>query len=257
MSSRPMLHTQPINDRSVIHWSRSFPLPAYPPALCDRTRRFYPSPANATPMDLFEAKVNCCSVPGYRFIKKTAINREIGLIFIDGACLDNGAEPEAPRQPRAGVGIVYGPKETNAPFEITLRQDDTKHTSNRAELSAAISVLTGMRFWPGEGFDNLVLATDSEYLVLGICERIHQWIARGWKTRAGKEVANRDLWEKLLAGIRKLEKSGCHIQFWLIPRDLNEADAYAKAAAAKADAQLGVTAGETVYLIESLGLGLA
>jgi ribonuclease HI len=231
------LHTRPVTDNSsnglIIS---SQPYTAYPPSLCDRTRRFYPNPANATPSDLFEPKLNRCSLPGYRFIKKTAKNREVGLVFVDGACLDNGAGDDAPRQPRAGFGVVYGPKQACAPMSHALNQVEggLKLTSNRAELSAAIVAL-GMRFWRGEGFENVVVATDSEYLVLGICERIHQWIERGWRTRAGKPVANRDLWEKILGRVRDLEENGCHVQFWLIPRELNEADEYAKAGAAVSD----------------------
>jgi ribonuclease HI len=233
-----MLHTQPISDRSEPDIINSWRFPAYPPSLCDRTRRFHPSDPKATPADLFEAKLNRCSVPGYRFIKKTASkNREIALFFVDGACSDNGADSASGRQPRAGVGIVYGPKETNGTISHALKRtnpSDPKLTSNRAELSAAIIVLN-MRAWRGEGFENIILATDSEYLVLGICERIHKWMDRGWQTSAGKPVANRDLWEGLLRRIRKLEEGGCHVQFWLIPRELNEADAYAKAGAAVSD----------------------
>ena len=42
-------------------------------------------------------------------------------------------------------------------------------------------------------------------------------------------VENQDLWEMLLAALRKQDEWGVLVQFWLIPREQNEADPYAKA----------------------------
>jgi ribonuclease HI len=42
-------------------------------------------------------------------------------------------------------------------------------TSNRAEMLAVINALL-IHFWMGEGFERIVIATDSEYVVRGICE---------------------------------------------------------------------------------------
>lgn len=50
----------------------------------------------------------------------------------------------------------------------------------------------------------------------------------GWKATARTPVANQDLWKILLENVRKLEELGCHIQFWQIPREWNEAGRYAE-----------------------------
>ena len=139
-------------------------------------------------------------------------------MYIDGCCLDNGT-PSA----RAGYGVKWS---KDSHFSSRL-EGTGPETSNRAELRAAIVAL-GLRAWNGEGFDKVVLACDSEYVVLGICERVERWKRRGWRTAAGTPVMNRDLWEQLLAKLEVQDDRGVLVQFWQIPRELNEADPLAK-----------------------------
>jgi len=66
-------------------------------------------------------------------------------------------------------------------------------TNNRMELTGAIEALTCL-----EGDDGRVaIYTDSTYVIQGIREWIHTWKRRAWKTAAGADVLNRDLWEDL------------------------------------------------------------
>jgi ribonuclease HI len=44
----------------------------------------------------------------------------------------------------------------------------------------------------------VTLTTDSQYLVKGMTEWIEGWQRKGWKNSKKEEVANRDLWERLL-----------------------------------------------------------
>ena len=151
-------------------------------------------------------------------------------MFCDGACINSG-QRDSGVDPQGGCGIVFNCKEIMPNgFHVPLENNGIPHTSNRAELRAVIHGL-GLRFWPGEGFESLVIACDSEYVVSGIADRLQKWIRRGWKTSAGKPVANQDLWKVLLEKLRELEGAGCHVQFWKIPREWNEADECAKAAA--------------------------
>ncbi|RXW16102.1 hypothetical protein EST38_g9743 [Candolleomyces aberdarensis] len=247
----PLLHTQPIPERDRFPTTLS-QFAAIPQNIADRNRRFHPEPPTATPADLFAVAKNKCSLPGYRFIRKTDRERSQALFFVDGSCLDNGAGPDAPREPRGGSAVVFSPEAWYKPIKHALELDGERHTSNRAELRAAIIAL-GLRFWTGEGFDNIIIATDSEYMVQGICERIHKWRGNGWRTSTGAAVKNRVLWEALLAKLREFEQNGCHVQFWLIPRAWNEADKYAKEAAATPDEERG-TSGitESVMMIERM-----
>lgn len=92
------------------------------------------------------------------------------------------------------------------------------------------------RHWKGEGFTTLVLATDSEYVAEGATTWIHDWVRNDWTTNTGTKVKNRDLWEMLLGELERLDESGLEIQFWRIPRWLNEtADRAAKQAATGQD----------------------
>ena len=114
--------------------------------------------------------------------------------------------------------------------------DEGAQTSNRAELRAIIAAL-GFRHWPGEGFHTCVIGTDSEYVVEGATLRAKSWIERGWKTRAGTDVKNRDLWEALLGEVERWTDDGLDIKFWKMPREWNTvADAAANRAAAGVEA---------------------
>ncbi len=71
-------------------------------------------------------------------------------------------------------------------------------TNNRMELSGAIAGLSALK-----RPCRVHLTTDSEYVKKGITEWIEGWITRGWKNSQKKDVANRDLWEKLLEQTRR------------------------------------------------------
>lgn len=160
------------------------------------------------------------------------------LVFTDGACLNNG-KPD----PKAGWAFVHGPGgpgltakpavasarlESKGPFG-----DKAIQSSNRAELRAVIAVLR-FRYWPGEGFNSMTIATDSEYVTEGSTKWAKTWIKNGWKTSAGADVKNKDLWEMLLGEAERWKDEGLTIRFWRIPREWNEiADAAAKKAAEK------------------------
>jgi ribonuclease HI len=61
------------------------------------------------------------------------------------------------------------------------------------ELTGAIMALSQLRDVPG----TLAIYTDSTYVIQGIRSWIFGWRKRGWKTAAGGDVLNRDLWEQL------------------------------------------------------------
>ncbi|KAL2139661.1 hypothetical protein VTI28DRAFT_4886 [Corynascus sepedonium] len=173
--------------------------------------------------------VTRCVIPG---------NAGKVLIHTDGACLDNGHQ-----NPRAGWAfwhgfgpsgkrlVASGRLENKGPFG-----DDSIQTSNRAELRAVIAALR-FRFWPGEGYHTVVIATDSEYVVEGSTKWAKTWAKNGWIKRVGDSVKNRDLWEALLGEIERYEEEGLAVEFWRIPREWNTvADTAAKEAAANFDA---------------------
>lgn len=68
-------------------------------------------------------------------------------------------------------------------------------TNNRMELTAALAVLEALKELPRH--PNLVLRTDSRYLIDGFSKWMAGWKRKGWRTAAGGAVLNRDLWEQL------------------------------------------------------------
>ncbi|KAM0139825.1 hypothetical protein ACHAP3_002885 [Botrytis cinerea] len=189
-------------------------------------RRFYPPLPTDTPTILFNS--------AHRFIRRTN-PREI-LIYTDGSCLSNGLGGS-----RAGCSFVISPH-----HKLGFRLENSgptgelhPQTSNRAELRAVVAALE-YRVWQGDSFGawvRLIIATDSEYVVLGATERINGWIQRGWRTSTGTEVMNQDLWKRLIYYIKKAARPlrfsgpphGTAVEFWKIPREWNgEADAEAK-----------------------------
>jgi ribonuclease HI len=68
-------------------------------------------------------------------------------------------------------------------------------TNNRMELTAALEVLEALRDLPRH--PDLVLRTDSRYLIDGFEKWMAGWKRKGWRTASGGAVLNRDLWEKL------------------------------------------------------------
>ncbi|GIK01228.1 hypothetical protein Aspvir_005260 [Aspergillus viridinutans] len=213
--------------------------------------KFTPPNPSIRPQDLFPpGRREDTSPPVRRFISR--LNTNEMLIYTDGACLGNGQA-----NPRAGCGVVFREERPGRrghfAFPLEL-QGPTGHlrpqTSNRAELRAVIAALQ-FRFWAGEGWTKVVIATDSEYVVEGATSRIKGWVRNGWRTRNGRSVKNKDLWKCLLRWCEDAAttRAKTKLEFWRIPREWNaEADGWAKHAAAQ-DERATVFVKPTGYLI--------
>ncbi|CZT18026.1 uncharacterized protein RCC_03864 [Ramularia collo-cygni] len=226
----------PVPGSSGVHWSsvpRS-PLPGLP---LKKARIF----EGSTPRELFthhasEHTVLRCHPDAHRLVRR-GDDREM-LIYVDGSCLDQNDATNVDIR-RAGCAWVFKPEpyafdQRSVAIRLELEGPDGQQypqTSNRAELRAALGALR-FRAWDGEGYHRVVIASDSEYLVLGITEWIENWADNGWRTGSGDAVKNEDLWKALLERINHFAKIGLEVLFWRIPRELNgEADQAAKAAA--------------------------
>ncbi len=74
----------------------------------------------------------------------------------------------------------------------TLHGGAASTTNNRMELTAAIEGLRALK-----RSADVVLYTDSKYVMDGIREWLPNWKARGWRTASKKPVKNKDLWQEL------------------------------------------------------------
>jgi ribonuclease HI len=102
-------------------------------------------------------------------------------IFSDGACSGNPGP--------GGWGTIL--RYNGAEKELSGFELET--TNNRMELIGAIAGLESLT-----RPCRVTLTTDSQYVKKGITEWIQNWVRKGWKNSQKKEVANRDLWERLL-----------------------------------------------------------
>lgn len=104
------------------------------------------------------------------------------VIYTDGACSGN------PGPGGWGALLLYKGREK----ELWGGEPDT--TNNRMEMMAAIQALESLK--PDYKGD-IILWTDSKYLLDGITKWIHGWKKRGWRKADKKPVLNKDLWQRL------------------------------------------------------------
>lgn len=51
----------------------------------------------------------------------------------------------------------------------------------------------------------ITVFSDSQYVILGMTERLAKWRAKGWRTAGGQPVKKREFWEALLAVSEELD----------------------------------------------------
>ena len=106
-------------------------------------------------------------------------------IYTDGGCTGNPG-------PGGWAAVIL--EEGRDVREMSGGDDAT--TNNRMELTAVISALEYVSEVFGK--DRIIeVHTDSQYVQKGISEWMKGWIAKGWKTAAGKPVKNKDLFVRL------------------------------------------------------------
>ncbi|AAZ40863.1 ribonuclease H [Candidatus Blochmanniella pennsylvanica str. BPEN] len=106
-------------------------------------------------------------------------------IFTDGSCLGNPGP--------GGCAAILRYKQHKKEFSIGYRLT----TNNRMELMAAIIALESLK-----NPCQIILNTDSQYLLHGITQWIHIWKKHHWKTSEEKLVKNIDLWQRLDVAIQ-------------------------------------------------------
>lgn len=101
-------------------------------------------------------------------------------LFTDGACKGN------PGPGGWGALLRFGTSEKE------LCGGETHTTNNRMELTAVIEGLRALT-----RSCEVCIVTDSQYVKNGVEQWMDGWKKKGWKTAAGKPVANQDLWQAL------------------------------------------------------------
>ena len=113
------------------------------------------------------------------------------IVFSDGASKGNPGP--------GGFGVVIVLPEVKANpnlFQgrvVELGGFDKYTTNNRMELAGVLRALTEVFKRKKE----IVVYTDSKYVINGMTGWIYGWQKNNWKTKEKKDVLNKDLWEKL------------------------------------------------------------
>ena len=125
--------------------------------------------------------------------------RELPLvaIYADESCLGNGREGSNPGG-AAGV-IEYRHPITKRFSRFDYWDSEPGTTNNRMALRSVIDAFRilsrkGARF-------RVVFVSDSQYLVKGMREWVHGWIARGWRRKDGV-IENLPLWQDAVEAVR-------------------------------------------------------
>ena len=101
-------------------------------------------------------------------------------IYTDGACSGN------PGKGGWAAIILIGKNQSS----ISGSENNT--TNNRMEITAAINAIKSLKIK-----SNVVIHTDSKYLMNGINDWINNWKNNNWKTSTKKDVKNVDLWKAI------------------------------------------------------------
>lgn len=103
------------------------------------------------------------------------------MIFTDGAAKGN------PGPGGYGVVALQGDK------VVELGGFKERTTNNEMELQAVVSALQHVK----DQEHLIAIYTDSKYVAEGATSWIFGWMKNGWKTKAGSDVVNKDLWQEL------------------------------------------------------------
>lgn len=121
------------------------------------------------------------------------------VLFTDGACKGN------PGPGGWGCIALFPDGQVT---EVGGKENGT--TNNRMEMTA---VVQGFELCHAtEAGAPVMVFTDSSYVIQGMSSWIFGWIRKGWKTSAGKDVLNQDLWKELHRLSEGLKVSYHHVK---------------------------------------------
>lgn len=119
----------------------------------------------------------------------------IAIVHLDESCLGNGREGDNP----GGAGGLIEARSRSGVQRRDLYLSSPATTNNRMALAGATEALEllaarGARL-------NVLIVSDSQYLVKGMREWAPGWERRGW-TRKGGPLENLEMWKALVAAAR-------------------------------------------------------
>lgn len=106
-------------------------------------------------------------------------------IYTDGGCRGNNSNED--NIGGWGAYFIYNDK------VATINGAERNTTNNKMELKAVIESLKRIKTTDVD----VVVYSDSAYVVNGITSWIHGWIKKGWINSQKKPVENKEMWQEL------------------------------------------------------------
>jgi len=121
----------------------------------------------------------------------------VAILHLDESCLGNGREGE---NPGGGGGLIEARSANGRIQRRDVYISAPATTNNRMALASATTALEllakkGARL-------QVLIVSDSQYLVKGMREWVPGWVGRGWRRKEGP-IENLALWQALLAASRR------------------------------------------------------
>ena len=160
--------------------------------------------------------------------------RPLIAVYADESCLGNGREGDNPGGAAGLIECLHPATGELVRFDYWV--SDRATTNNRMALQ---SVIEAFRILGAKGRSlRVVFTTDSNYIVKGMNEWVHAWMARGW-TRKGGAIENLELWKRAAEAVRPHE-----VQWlWVRGHDGHPQNEYANDIAVRAAREQSTSAG--------------
>ncbi|BFZ16833.1 hypothetical protein BsWGS_19871 [Bradybaena similaris] len=142
-------------------------------------------------------------------------------VFTDGGCFDNGRNGA-----RAGIGVFWAWND----LDNVSERLPGRPTNNRAEIHAAVRAV---QIAKKKGIQNLILHTDSQFLINGITKWIRGWKKNQWKKTTGSPVINQKDFEELDRELQGMNVKWVYVRGHSGDPSNEEADLLARQGAAK------------------------
>lgn len=176
-----------------------------------KDRFFRPHDATTSPRDIsnYSDRLGLC------FASPTSI-----LVKTDGAYPENGSASA-----KASYGVYFGrdsPYNRCALLPMTERQTNnvTELYSLKMALRLFFQAICRSHIPPPEGINELIIATDSVYVVDSLCKWVWCWEENGWRNSNGEDVLNSRLISTIHDQIRSAElEHDIDVKFWRVTRE--------------------------------------
>lgn len=137
------------------------------------------------------------------------------IIFTDGAVPNNQFQGNR----KGGIGVFFGNNDIrNLSFNISETKDN-KVTNQVCELLACISALETIITTQSIGKNEIIIYTDSMYIINSITSWAKNWKKNDWKRLDNKPIQNLELIKKLYYLAKNLKVGFKHVKAHMSPPD--------------------------------------